>query len=170
MRQFGQNMLSHLGVYRMSILHEIEGLRVGFEGSQDYDLILRVLTKSSASRVKHIPAALYHWRKGGERKSFSEKHMQKCVDAARRAIQEYLDFEGEGAKVEVSPDFKHYSRIRRRLPNPPPLVSCIIPTRNRHELVNACVKGLQKKTDYPNLEIIIVDNDSDEPRTLALFK
>jgi len=170
MRQFGQNMLSHLGVYRMSILHEIEGLRVGFEGSQDYDLILRVLTKSSTSRVKHIPVALYHWRRDGTQESFCEKHMQKCVDAARRAIQEYLDAEGEGATVEASPDFKHYSRIRRKLPNPAPLVSCIIPTRNRHKLLKTCIEGLQKKTGYPNLEIIIVDNDSDEPETLALFE
>jgi O-antigen biosynthesis protein len=120
--------------------------------------------------VKHIPVALYHWRRDGERKSFSEKHMQKCVDAARRAIQEYLIFEGEGAVVEASPDFKYYSRIRRRIPDPTPLVSCIIPTRNRHKLLQTCINGLLHKTDYPNLEIIIVDNDSDEKETLDLFK
>lgn len=166
----GQNMVNHLGVYRMSILREIGGLRVGFEGSQDYDLILRVLTKSAASRVKHIPVALYHWRRDGLQESFSEKHMQKCVDAARRAIQDYLIFEGEGAVVEGSPDSKHYSRVIRRMPNPVPLVSCIIPTRNRHKLVKTCIEGLLLKTDYQNFEIIIIDNDSDELETLALFK
>jgi O-antigen biosynthesis protein len=166
----GQNMVNHLGVYRMSILREIGGLRVGFEGSQDYDLILRVLTKSAASRVKHIPVVLYHWRRDGRQQSFSEKHLQKCQDAARRAIQDYLAFEGEGAVVEVSPDIEHYSRVRRRLPDPMPLVSCIIPTRNRHKLLNACVEGLLHKTDYQNFEIIIINNDSDEPETLDLFK
>jgi O-antigen biosynthesis protein len=166
----GQNMLNHLGVYRVSILRAIGGLRIGYEGSQDYDLILRVLTKSHPSRIKHIPTVLYHWRRGGSQQSFSEKHMQKCFDAAKRSLQEYLDFEGEGARVEVNPDAKFYTRIRRQLPDPPPLVSCIIPTRNRHELVRVCVDGLLHKTDYPQLEIIIVDNGSDEPKTLALFE
>ena len=166
----GHNMFSHLGVFRMSILRDIGGLRAGFEGSQDYDLILRVLAKSKAQRIKHIPTVLYHWRRGGEAKSYSEKHMDKCVNAAHRAIQEYLDQEGEGAKVLPSPDFKYYSRIKRPLPEPAPLVSCIIPTRNGHKLLKTCMDGLLHKTNYKHLEIIIVDNGSDEPQTLALFK
>jgi O-antigen biosynthesis protein len=143
----GQNMVSHLGVYRVSILRAIGGLRIGLEGSQDHDLILRVLTKSSASRVKHIPTVLYHWRRGGNRKSFSEMHMQKCVSAAKRAIKEYLEEENEGAVVEPCPDFPQYFRIRRRLPDPPPLVSCIIPTRDQHKLLKTCIDGLLYQTD-----------------------
>ena len=166
----GQNMFNHLGVFRMAILREIGGLRAGFEGSQDYDLILRVLAKSKPQRIKHIPTVLYHWRHGGKAKSFSEKYMDKCVDAAWRSIRDYLDQEGEGAKVLPSPDFKYYSRIKRTLPKPAPLVSCIIPTRNRHKLLKTCMNGLLHKTDYQNLEFIIVDNGSDEPETLALFK
>ena len=165
----GQNFINHLGVYRMSLVRKIGGLREGFEGSQDYDLALRVLAKSAPSRIKHIPAAIYHWRRGGSQKSFSENHMDKCVAAARRSIQEYLDQEGEGATVERAPDFKHYSRVRRLVPRPAPLVSCIIPTRNRHKLLKTCIDGLLYKTTYANLEIIIVNNDSDEPETLALF-
>ena len=165
----GHNMIGHLGIYRMSIIQEIGGFRQGFEGSQTYDLILRVLTKSSQSRIKHIPAALYHRRRSSSQKSFSEMHMDKCVSAARRSIQEYLDHEGEGAVVGPLQDYKYYSRVKRLLPNPPPLVSCIIPTRNRQKLLKTCIDGLLHKTAYQPLEIIIVDNNSDEPASLALF-
>ena len=95
----GQNFTNHLGVYRMSIVRKIGGLRQGFEGSHDYDLVLRVFAKSDASRFKHIPAILYHRRRSGEQKSFAEAHVNKCVAAAKRAIQDFLDATGERAEL-----------------------------------------------------------------------
>ena len=58
----GHNVVSHLGVYRTSLLREIGGFRVGYEGSQDYDLALRSVAASAPSTIRHIPAVLYHWR------------------------------------------------------------------------------------------------------------
>ena len=165
----GQNMVSHFGAYRTSIVRKVGGLRKSFEGSQDYDLVLRVLAASEPSRIKHIPKVLYHWRKGGLRGSFSQDNLVKCVAAAQRAIQDYLDQEGEGAIVVPNPSSKHYSRVIRNVPTPEPLVSCIIPTRNKANLLKVCLEGVLNQTAYHNLDVIIVDNNSAELQVLALF-
>jgi O-antigen biosynthesis protein len=165
----GLNMINHLGVYRRSLIEKIGGLRVGFEGSQDYDLALRAWAKSSNERIRHIPSVLYHWRRGSSEKTFSEAHLKKCTSAARSAIQEYLDLEGEGAKVTEVPDIDYYSRILRQVPNPPPLVSVIVPTKDRADLLSVCVNGILNKTDYPNVEVLIVDHESKRRETLDLF-
>ena len=66
----GHNMVSHLGVYRRSLIEDIGRLRVDFEGSQDYDLMLRAAAATTPSRIRHVPAVLYHWRRrGGNRRS-----------------------------------------------------------------------------------------------------
>ena len=166
----GQNVVSHLGVNRTSLIRKLGGLRKGFEGSQDYDLALRALSASHASRIKHIPKVLYHWRKGGLRGSFSQDNLDRCVAAARNAIQDYLHRENEGAVVVPNPSSKYFSRVIRKVPVPEPLVSCIIPTRNKAKLLKVCLEGLLNKTTYRNLDVIIVDNNSDDPETLALFE
>ena len=84
----GHNMVSHLGVYRRSLVESVGRLRVGFEGSQDYDLMLRVADATTWSRIRHVPAILYHWRRNSASPSFSESALERCVVAARRAIRE----------------------------------------------------------------------------------
>ena len=83
----GQNSVSHLGVYRTSLLREIGGFREGYEGSQDHDLALRAIRVAGSERVKHVPAVLYHWRLRGDQ-SFSDTQLARCVDASRRAVSE----------------------------------------------------------------------------------
>jgi glycosyltransferase involved in cell wall biosynthesis len=166
----GQNMINHLGVYRRSLIEKIGGFRVGFEGSQDYDLALRAWAEGSIEQIHHIPAILYHWRRAAAKKSFSEAHLAKCIAAARAAIQDYLDLEGEGAKVTEAPYNKFHSRIMRQVPIPQPLVTVIIPTKDRADLLSVCVDGILNKTDYSNIEILIVDHESKSPETLELFK
>lgn len=165
-----QNMISHLGVYRRSLIDKIGGMRVGFEGSQDYDLALRAWGATSNDRIRHIPAILYHWRHSASAPSFSEAQLEKCVESARRAIQEFLDNEGEGAIVIAAPDIGSFSRIVRRIPEPQPLVSVIVPTKDRADLLSVCANGILNQTNYQNLELLIVDHESKEHKTLALFK
>ncbi len=166
----GQNMVSHLGVYRRSLIERIGGFRLGFEGSQDYDLVLRAWAASSSDRIRHIPAILYHWRQGAQAPSFSESRLEQCTQAARRAVQELLDREGEGAVVAAAPNASSCSRIVRKIPEPKPLVSVIVPTRDHADLTAICADGVLNKTDYPNLELLIVDHDSKEPATRSLFE
>jgi GT2 family glycosyltransferase len=170
-----QNFICHLGVYRRSLLNKIGGLREGFEGSQDYDLALRFSALIGNERVRHLPGIFYHWRltQSQTTLSFSQSDLDRCAKSARRAIAEYLrnrgDFHGAGALVTPSPILASWSRIIWPLSSDVPKVSIIVPTRDRHQLLAGCAEGVLNRTDYPNIELIIADNDSIEPQTLDLF-
>jgi O-antigen biosynthesis protein len=165
----GQNMISHLGVYRRTLVEQVGGFREGFEGSQDYDLALRCADATSPRRICHIPAVLYHWRRDYRRPSFSEDQLSRCSDAALRAITEHLHRRHQIGEVQSHPVMPQWTRVIRRVPSPAPLVSLIVPTRDSAELLGICVDGLLNRTDYPELEILIVDHDSQLPQTFELF-
>jgi GT2 family glycosyltransferase/glycosyltransferase involved in cell wall biosynthesis len=163
-----QNYLSHLSVYRTSLLRAVDGFRPGYEGSQDWDLALRVIERSSPERIRHIPKVLYHWRAilGSTALMLSEKNYP--VEAAKRALTDH--FQRLGESVELIPVPGDHWRARRPRPEPAPLVSIIIPTRNGHHLISRCIDTLVAKTLYPNYEILVIDNGSDEPATLEYFR
>ncbi len=167
-RLLGQNTISHLGVYRRALVERLGAMRVGFEGSQDYDLALRTAAASEASRIRHIPAILYHWRQTADGSSFSSAELDRCIAAARRAVEEHLS--AAGVAADVVPAFgTTWQRIRYRLPDPAPKVSIIMPTRNRAALLRRATSGVLQETRYPSLELIVADNDSDEADALALL-
>ena len=103
----GHNMVCHLGVYRRSLVEQLGGLRVGFEGSQDYDLALRVAAATSPDRIHHIPAVLYHWQ-AQRRLVFFRIVLDRCTNAARRAVSDHLrSIGGSPPKREVLPHPTH---------------------------------------------------------------
>jgi GT2 family glycosyltransferase len=156
-------MISHLGVYRLEIIREIGGFRLGFEGAQDHDLALRYIEQFEPAQIHHIPRVLYHWRRhpGSTTRGLAEKPYS--IQAGTKALQEHFVRLNIAAKVEGSADGY---RVRYDLPSPAPLVSLIIPTRNGHELLRTCIESIRQKTEYTNYEILIVDNGSDEPATM----
>ena len=162
---YSQNMINHLGVYRTSLVQQIGGFREGFDGSQDYDLALRVLGLTTPERVRHIPHVLYHWRLSQDVQTFSTGNMPIAVQAAHRAIAEYFASCGKTVQVTNS-SVPYWNRLIRTLPDPPPLVTLIVPTRDRLAVLRTCIDGLLHKTRYPSIEIILVDNESREPATL----
>ena len=164
----GQNYTSHLSVYRTALMRKVGGFRVGYEGSQDWDLALRIIEQSHPGRVFHLPKILYHWRAipGSTALVLSEKNYS--VEAARRALNDH--FSRLGHAVELLPVPGDHWRVKYAVPAPAPLVSIVIPTRNSFKLVRRCVESILTKTSYPNFEVIIVDNHSDDPATLAWFK
>ncbi len=163
----GHNMVSHLGVYRRSLVVELGGMRVGYEGSQDYDLVLRAFERCGEARIRHIPAILYHWRKG--QGSFSQSWMDRCVLNAKRAVAEHLERIGSGARVTGSPTVAQWLRVVHPVPQTAPLVSVIIPTKDRAALLERCVDGVLSRTNYAEVELLIVDNGSTEPAATALL-
>lgn len=165
----GQNMFNHLTVYRRDLLTRLGGFRVGFEGSQDYDLVLRAVEATTPERIRHIPFILYHWRVFSHSSAFSTINLDKATDAARRALREHFERRGLPVSVEESPATNRFTRVRYPVPTPEPKVSLIIPTRDRVELLRGCVDGILHRTDYRNIEVVIVDNDSEHPETLAYF-
>jgi GT2 family glycosyltransferase len=166
----GHNMISHLGVYRRTLIERVGGFREGFEGSQDYDLALRCADATNPRRICHIPSVLYHWRRDYGATSFSERQLAKCSDAALRAISDHLKRCHEVGEAKSHPLIPQWNRVIRPIPHPAPLVSFIVPTRDRPDLLGRCVDGLLNRTDYPAIEVLIVDHDSKLPATFELFE
>ncbi|MDR6477316.1 glycosyltransferase involved in cell wall biosynthesis/SAM-dependent methyltransferase [Paraburkholderia graminis] len=167
---YSQNFIAHLGVYRTSIVRHIGGFRMGFEGSQDYDFALRFLKHTNGRRIRHIPHVLYHWRIFPGVTSFSTDNPDASIDTAHRAMVEYFaDVEPTSVVVGID-SFPGWWRIKRQPPAELPRVSVIVPTRDRLGVLRAAVDGLMHETNYENLEIIVVDNDSEEAETLEYFE
>jgi GT2 family glycosyltransferase len=163
-----QNMFNHLGVYRRSVVEEVGGFREGYEGSQDYDLVLRVSTLTTPERIRHIPHILYHWRAAGGSVALNPDEKDYAVTHARRALADHL--QERGIAAEVGPGLcPNFHRVRYLLPDPAPRVSIVIPTRDRVDLLQKCIEGILHGTNYHDFEILIIDNQSREPATLAYF-
>ncbi|WP_341313002.1 glycosyltransferase family 2 protein [Paraburkholderia sp. IMGN_8] len=165
-----QNMISHFGVYKTSVLQQVGGFREGLEGSQDYDLALRVMEAVGPQAIRHIPRVLYHWRVLPESTASSADAKPYAVIAASRAIQEHLTRCNIAAKVQSADDAVMYQRIVYALPEKEPLVEIIIPTRDAAGLVKQCVDSIKERTTYQNYLITIIDNGSEKPETFELFK
>lgn len=162
-----QNMICHLATYEKNLLNKLGGFRLGFEGSQDYDLALRAVELLDSKQVVHIPHVLYHWRIHPDSTSMKSEAKSYTQDAGVNALREHLARLGIPATVELTP-FKHY-RIRYAIPLPQPKVTLIIPTRNGYHLIRQCIESILEKTTYENYDILIVDNGSDDPEALAYF-
>ena len=163
-----QNYVSHLGVYQRERVLELGGFRQGYEGSQDYDLVLRFTKGLKPNQIHHIPFILYHWRKHEESTAYNEFQKNYAHDAGLRAVQDYLDDVSEGkAKAELITNWGTMIRVKYDLPKEQPLVSIIIPTKNNHSILRRCLDSIAKKTSYQNYEILVIDNQSDDPACLS---
>ncbi len=162
-----QNMFSHLGVYSHDLVKSVGGFRVGFEGSQDYDLVLRCLKFVKESQIRHIPKVLYHWRaiEGSTAKDLGEKDYAK--KAGKRALNSYL--RNNSIPALATSVFSGY-RVKYQIPKPRPKVSLIILTKNNFTLLQRCVESILQKTRYPDYEIIIVDNGSDDLQSTSYLQ
>ena len=155
----GQNLISHLGVYRRPLVEHIGGFRTGFEGSQDYDLALRMVAETRGERIIHIPKVLYHWRQGAGDQTFSEASHQRCVDNGRRAVAQFVRRENNAARVEPTPFVAGWTRVVYPVPDPAPLVSVIVSAATPASTLAACIDRLLRRTDYPALEILTAAED-----------
>jgi GT2 family glycosyltransferase len=164
--------LNDLTVYRRALIKELGWMRSGISGAEFYDLALRAAAATTSARIRHLPAILYH--RGDEAGSSSAEidflHLEALV-ARSRVVRDFLDAAGyASASIIDTPGYPGAQRILWPLPDPEPLVSIIIPTRDRGDLVASCVDGIRHRTAYSNLEILIVDNDSTERESLAVFE
>lgn len=169
----GHNVISHLGVYRRALVERLGGFRLGYEGSQDWDLALRATAAATPDRVRHIPAVLYHWRLGTGTPSFSEAWLARCQDAGRRAVEDWLAGEGiAGARVEPARLLPGSTRVAYPVPDPAPLVSVIMPTRDHAALLDRACAGVLHGTDWPaeRIELLVVDNGSVAPEALGTLR
>ena len=160
----GQNYISHLGVYKKDRVLRYGGFRQGFEGSQDWDLVLRFTEDLPPDKIRHIPAVLYHWRilDGSTASDLSAKPY--VVNAAKMAITESLQRRGETFFLDGACNSAFH--LPRFSVNGTPKISIIIPTRNGLSDLRQCLNSLNLN-EYPYAEILVVDNQSDDADALA---
>ncbi|MCA0974354.1 glycosyltransferase family 2 protein [Halomonas denitrificans] len=167
---YSQNYVSHLGVYQRKLVEKIGGFRVGVEGSQDYDLVLRCLPHVHPDNIRHIPRVLYHWRAIEGSTALAEEGKDYTTSAGIQALQDhFMSSAVEGAMVQQGMVANTY-RVQWPIPQPSPLVSMLIPTRDKKEVTELAVRSILEKTLYSHYEIIILDNGSVEPETHAFFE
>lgn len=163
-----QNYISHLGVYRTSLVLEVGGFREGYEGAQDHDLALRVTERLQARQIVHIPYILYHWRAGKGSTALDSGQKSYTTEAGLAAVRDHLARQDAKAAVQAG-RFPNTYRVCWPQPRPTPLVSLLIPTRDRVEILRPCVDAILTRTEYPNFEVLILDNQSECPDTLAFM-
>ena len=159
------NYICHFSVYRKIIVDKIKRFRSGYEGSQDYDLLLRVTEKTD--KIFHIPKILYHWRQIKGSTSTAHKEKVIHINNSIKVLQQALQRRGIDGTVEKGINFNQFEsyRVKRRLKQKP-LISIIIPMKDKISFLKRNLKSIEEKTDYENYEIIIVDNNSKEKQTL----
>lgn len=152
------NFISHLGVYRRSLLERIGGFRAGYEGSQDYDLALRVVEQIPEHRIRHIPHVLYHWRESPESVGFNIEAKSYAHDNARRALDSHFQ---RRSKAKIERGYFIFHRATYPLPNPLPLVTLItVADGELSSFVDSIVK-LVRGTDYAQFELVLVCKEED---------
>jgi O-antigen biosynthesis protein len=150
------NYVCHFGVYRRSLVEAIGGLRSKFDGSQDYDLVLRFTERTD--RIVHLPSILYSWRAipGSTARDMMAKPY--AVDAARRAIDDALRRRGVAGHVEPGFSLGQW-RMRYDLLDQP-AVTVVVAAGGNMKCLRPCLESVLDRSTYPNLHILVTD-DSD---------
>ena len=163
-----QNYICHPVVYKTSVLKKIGGFRIGVEGSQDHDLLLRATAGLTADEVIHLPFILYHWRVIENSTASNASAKSYTTDAGIEAIRYFLEQSGQNASVDKG-QYPNTYKVNWTLPSEQPLVSLVIPTRDGYDILKQCLESIYNKTSYKNYEIIVVDNQTTCDKTLGLF-
>lgn len=160
------NYLCHFSVIRRKLVLEAGGFREGYDGSQDYDLFLRVVDRSR--NIVHIPKILYHWRaidgsvgKQGEAKMYA-------YDSAKKALADHL--ERNGLSGTIKNGFFLGSYHLNYAVDSSPEVAIIIPTKDKVDILKRCIDSILNKTTYERYRIVIVDNSSEEEATKQYYE
>lgn len=149
-----QNMVSHLGVYKTSVVRQVGGFRLGLEGSQDYDLLLRVIETCTPDQIHHIPLPLYHWRIFRESAARDMNVKPYAINAGTRAISEHLQRRNIAAEVRFLPELAGYV-VDYALPTPAPSVTLLIRSANPSGDPASSLDVILKHTDYPHYQVLL---------------
>lgn len=159
----------HLTVVRKDVLDAVEGFRRGYEGAQDYDLLLRIMERTE--QIVHVPRVLYHWRKLPESTASAGAAKPWAMDAGRLALEDTVT--RRALRAEVLPGIAPgLFRVKRAIEGTP-LVSIVIPTAGRLrqvrgrevDLLAQAVASIKAKTTWTAYEIVIVADAAGVPAT-----
>jgi GT2 family glycosyltransferase len=157
----------HFSAYRRELVERVGRLRPEFDGSQDYDLVLRLTEQTD--RIHHIPKVLYHWRVHAASTASSGSVKPYAAIAAEAALTDALRRRGEPGTATARTDCSGTYIVRYEIRDAQK-VSVIVPTRDHGEDVERCLKSIFAAPHYDNFEVLILDNGSTDPASLATFE
>lgn len=159
------NYIGHFLVVKRSLVKQVGGLRPEADGSQDYDLVLRVTERTR--RIVHIPEILYHWRLTPDSITNRPQSRESALDRGGQVLSTALTRQGiQGQVIQIG---EGRYRIIYKV-HGDSLVSIIIPTKDKVKMLRRCIDSILEKSSYRNYEIIIVDNNSEDSTTLEYFR
>ena len=161
------NYICHLFVAGKSIVDQVGGFRKEYDGSQDYDFILRCIEQSK--HVEHVPKVLYHWRCHPGSTAANQESKMYCYEAGKRAIEDHLKRMGEDDCQVVMTEHLGFYHVIYPI-REQKKVSIIIPNKDQKEILERCIESIIQKTDYKNNEIIIVENNSTTNEIFEYYK
>ena len=167
---YSYNYLCHFTAVSHQVISDIGGFRSGVDGTQDYDLLLRAAKRIGFKNIVHIPHVLYHWRTVVGSVAASAENKSYTTLAGIKALEDHFASLGKkGVQVKKGAKENLY-RVQFPIPAAPPLVSLIIPTRNKIDYIKPCIVSILERTRYSRYEIILIDNQSDDAKTLRFLE
>jgi len=160
------NYPAHFAIFKKDLLLSAGAFREGFEGSQDYDLILRI--SEQAKKIIHIPKILYHWRIHKDSTAGDLTVKPLAVQSSRKALEEHLTRLNLEGTVEDGLFLTSY-RVTYTIKEYPK-ISIIIPNSDHSEDLSRCINSITEKSEYKNIEIVIIENNSREDKTFLLYE
>jgi O-antigen biosynthesis protein len=160
-----RNYVCHLLVLRRELVTRLGGIRAGFDGAQDYDLVLRA--SEVARKIVHIPAVLYHWRMHAASTAQNKGSKGYAYESGKNALAEHFARLGVDASVHDGPTLGTYHAIYHLRTQP--LVTVVIPNKDHPDMLARCVDSLGKSS-YANWELLVVENGSTLPQTHDYYR
>lgn len=165
---YNQMYICHLFVFRRSLFEKVNGFRSEFDGSQDYDLMLRF--SEHTDQICHIPKVLYSWRETETSTAMNPDSKPYAHYAGQAALEDHLKRKyGEAAHAEFT-DHTFVFEPRFDYMTEDTKVSIIIPMKDKWDLTNDCIQSIFEKTTHQNYEILVLDNRSEQAETFAWFE
>lgn len=163
-----QNYICHLCVVKKSLLEKAGLLQSEFDGSQDFDFVLRCAENTSPEKIHHIPKILYHWRCHSGSTAVNPQSKMYAFDAGKRAVQAHFDRIGVSAETVHSPFLGLYRTIFS-LPSEP-FVSAVIVNRGNSADLIRCIESIRGKSSYKNIEYLIMNAGAEDQNLSKYFE
>ena len=162
------NYICHFSVFKRTLLEGDELFRSQFDGSQDHDMILRLTDR--AQNIVHVPRLMYYWRCHETSVASNIEAKPYAIEAAKGAVADHLRRHGyDHFKISSTRAFETIFKIRYEIIGTP-MVSIIIPNKDHIDDLRRCINSILEKSTYDNFEIIVVENNSTDPKTFEYYK
>lgn len=160
------NYICHFSVFRKELMEKLGGERNRYDGAQDFDLVLRM--SEETQNIVHIPRVLYHWRISSTSTAGNPEAKMYAYESGMRAVEDHIQRLGLKGKVSsgIGPGF--YRTQYNVIGNPK--VTILIPNKDGIDMLDVCLKSVLEKTTYTNYEIVIIENNSENPETFQYYK